>query len=83
MCNQHQVLLRRLLHISQTSTVADYVRRFSALVDQISANSSQSDPLDHLTKFLDGLRPAVRVLVAIQQPADLGSAYSLALLYEL
>jgi Trp operon repressor len=66
MRNQHQVLLHRMLHISQTSTVADYVQRFSDLVDQISAYSSRSDPLQHLTKFLDGLSPAVRVLVAIQ-----------------
>jgi hypothetical protein len=32
--------------------------------------------------FLDGLQPAVRVLVAIQQPVDLDTAYTLALLYE-
>jgi hypothetical protein len=82
MRNQHQVLLRRMLHISQTGTVADYVQRFSDLVDQISAYSSQSDPLQHLTKFLDGLSPAVHVLVAIHQPADLDAAYTMAFLYE-
>jgi hypothetical protein len=32
--------------------------------------------------FLDGLQPAVRVLVAIQQPVDLDTSYTLALLYE-
>jgi hypothetical protein len=36
----------------------------------------------YTTRFLDGLKPAVRVLVAIQQPPDLDTAYSLALLYE-
>jgi hypothetical protein len=31
---------------------------------------------------LDGLKPSVHLLVAIQQPGDLEIAYSLALLYE-
>ncbi|KAK1696848.1 hypothetical protein QYE76_013545 [Lolium multiflorum] len=82
MRNQQQVLLRCLYHISQTTTVEDYVQRFSDLVDQLQAHGTQSDPLHYLTKFLDGLFPAVRVLVAIQQPQDLDTAYTLALLYE-
>ncbi|KAK1610510.1 hypothetical protein QYE76_034183 [Lolium multiflorum] len=40
------------------------------------------DPVHYTTKFLDGLQPGVRILVAIQQPRDLDTAYSLALLYE-
>lgn len=36
----------------------------------------------YLTHFLDGLIPAVQVLVAIQQPEDLDVAYTMALLYE-
>jgi hypothetical protein len=39
-------------------------------------------PVHYITKFLDGLKPTVRVLVAIQQPATLDAAYTLALLYE-
>jgi hypothetical protein len=35
--NQHQTLVRRLFHIQQTTTVADYVYRFAQLVDQIAA----------------------------------------------
>lgn len=80
--NQHQVLLRRLYRIQQTSTVEDYVQRFSSLVDQISAHTSHPDQLNYLTRFLDGLIAGVRVLVAIQQPSDLDTAYTLALLYE-
>ena len=38
--------------------------------------------MHYTTRFLDGLKPAVCVLVAIQQPATLDAAYSLALLYE-
>jgi hypothetical protein len=80
--NQHQVLVRRLFHISQNSTVADYVQRFSQLMDQIAAYETRPDPVHYTTRFLDGLKPAVRVLVAIQQPPDLDTSYSLALLYE-
>jgi hypothetical protein len=38
--NQHQILVRRLFHISQTSAVEDYVRRFAQLVDQIAVYES-------------------------------------------
>lgn len=80
--NQHQGLLCTLFRISQTSTVADYVERFSELIDQLSAYESAPDPLHYVTRFLDGLKPSVRVLVAIQQPPDLDTAYELALLHE-
>jgi hypothetical protein len=80
--NQHQLLLRRLFHVSQTSSVEEYVQKFSDLVDQISAYEVQPNTLHYITRFLDGLQPAVRVLVAIQQPVDLDTAYTLALLYE-
>lgn len=56
------------------------MQRFFDLVDQISAYDTHPNPLNYLTCFLDGLKPAVRVLVAI--PADLDSAYTMALLYE-
>lgn len=80
--NQHQLLVRKLFHICQTSTVTDYVQRFAQLMDQISAYEHRPDPIHYLTRFLDGLKPGVRVLVALQQPKDLDTAYSLALLYE-
>jgi hypothetical protein len=35
--NQHQLLLRRLFHASQTGSVEEYVQKISDLVDQISA----------------------------------------------
>uniref|UniRef100_A0ACD5VQZ5 Uncharacterized protein n=1 Tax=Avena sativa TaxID=4498 RepID=A0ACD5VQZ5_AVESA len=82
MRNQHQVLLRRLYHIQQTGTVEDYVQRFSDLIDRILAYDSHQDPLHYLTRFLDGLKPVVRVLVSIQKPDTLDEAASLALLWE-
>lgn len=80
--NQHQILVRMLFHIHQTTTVEDYVHRFAQLIDQIVAYESRPDPVHYTTCFLDGLKPQVCVLVAIQQPRDLDTAYTLALLYE-
>jgi hypothetical protein len=82
MRNQHTILLRRFYHISQTNTVEDYVQRFSDLVDQLAAYEPHPESIRNMTRFLDGLKPAVRVLVAIQQPEDLDTAFTLALLYE-
>jgi hypothetical protein len=80
--NQHQILVRCLFDMYQITTVEDYVARFSALMDQISAYESRPDPVHYTTWFLDGLKQGVRILVAIQQPKGLDIAYSLALLYE-
>jgi hypothetical protein len=38
--------------------------------------------MHYTTRFIDGLKPAIRMAVAIQQPHDLDSAVELALLYE-
>lgn len=40
------------------------------------------DPLHYLTRFLDGLKAPVRLMVALQKPRDLDAAYELALLHE-
>ena len=80
--NQHQTLLRQLFRIAQTSTVADYVDRFADLYDQLSAYEEIPNTLHYTTRFLDGLKPGVRVAVALQKPKDLDSAYDLALLHE-
>lgn len=80
--NQHQALIRRLFHISQTSTVVDYFDRFAELLDQITAYETAPDPLHYTTRFLDGLQPGIRILVALQQPQDLDRPYQLALLHE-
>jgi hypothetical protein len=80
--NQHRTLVRRLIQISQSTTVLDYVERFSALYDQLSAYEIAPDSMHYTTRFIDGLKPAIRMAVAIQQPHDLDSAVELALLYE-
>jgi hypothetical protein len=80
--DQHQALLRQLYHIQQTSTVTDYVDRFSELIDQLSVHEASLDVLHYTTRFIDGLTHSVRAVVAIQKPVDLDTAYSLALLQE-
>lgn len=80
--NQHASLLRKMFHICQTSTGGIYVEEFSQLMDQLSAYGHHPDPLYYVTRFIDGLKPAVRLMVAIPLPGDLDAAYQLALLHE-
>lgn len=58
------------------------MEQFSELFDQISAYENNPDTVHYVTRFVDGLKPAVRMLVALQQPEDLDAAYQLALLHE-
>lgn len=80
--NQHQNLLQQLFRISQTSTVVDYVERFANLYDQISTYEEAPNHLHYTTRFLDGLKPGVRVAVALWKPRDLDAAYDLVFLHE-
>jgi hypothetical protein len=51
-------------------------------MDQIAIYESRPHPLCYTTRFLDGIKLGVHILVAIPQPKDLYMTYSLALLYE-
>ena len=75
-------MIRQLYHIRQTSTVADYVERFSELVDQLIAYEHSTDPMYYTIRFMDGLRDNIRSIVLVQRPSSLDTAYSLALLQE-
>ncbi|XP_073360196.1 uncharacterized protein [Aegilops tauschii subsp. strangulata] len=80
--NQHQTLLRRLFRIAQTTIVEDYVERFAELCDQLTAYEEAPNSLHNITRFLDGLKPGIRMVVALQKPKDRDAAYELALLHE-
>uniref|UniRef100_A0ACD5VUE0 Uncharacterized protein n=1 Tax=Avena sativa TaxID=4498 RepID=A0ACD5VUE0_AVESA len=80
--NQHATLLRRMFHIYQLTTVEAYVEEFSQLMDQLPAYGKHPDPLYYITRFMNGLKPTVRLMVAILLPEDLDEAYQLALLHE-
>lgn len=80
--DQQETLLRQLFHIRQTTTVADYVERFSSLVDQLVAYDSPPDALYFTTRFIDGLREDIKPSVAVQRPSTFDTACSLALLQD-
>lgn len=80
--NQHQSLIRKLYKLVQNGTVEDYVKQFSELIDQLASYEEKPDPLHYITRFIEGLKPSVRVLVAVQLPQDLETAYNIALVHE-
>jgi len=80
--NEHESPLRQLFHIKQTTSVVDYVDRFTQLVDQLVAYDTPGDSLFFTTRFIDGLRDDVRAVVAVQRPSNLDTACSLALLQD-
>ncbi|CAO2191183.1 unnamed protein product [Urochloa humidicola] len=78
----HELLIRQLFHIKQLTSVADYIERFSGLVDLLTTYETHTDPLYFSMKFVDGLKPEIRSAVLVQRPQDLDSACVLALLQE-
>ena len=80
--DQQESLIQQLYHIRQTTTVADYVERFSELVDQLIAYEHSTDPMYYTIRFMDGLRDDIRSTVLVQHPSTLDTACSLALLQE-
>lgn len=80
--DQHELLIRNLFHIKQTSSVAEYVERFSTLMDQLVAYGSHTDPLYFTMRFVDGLRDDIKSVVMVQRPSNWDSACVLAQLQE-
>lgn len=78
--DQRDHLSRQMFHIHQTSTILDYVERFYSLFDQLKAYQTEPDMHYYTTRFVDGLD--IRIVVAIQRPSNLDTAYVLALLQE-
>ena len=78
--DQHESLIRQMFHIKQTTSLTEYVDKFSQLVDQLEAYHFVTDPLYYTMCFLDGLKDDIKVLVAVQRPSDLDIACTLALL---
>jgi hypothetical protein len=80
--DRKEVLIRQWFHIAQDSSVSEYVEKFDGIMHQLLAYNS-SLPLNYfVTKFVEGLKPAIRSGVLMQKPQDLDSACSLALLQE-
>ena len=79
---QHELVIRKLFHIRQTSTVQDCVDRFSELIDLLVTYEHTTDPLYYTMKFIDGLRDDIKSVILVQRPGDLDTACALALLQE-
>jgi hypothetical protein len=79
---EFEQLLRQFSRLRQTGTVAEYAVQFNTAMNCLLAHHRSWDPLYFVTQFVDGLRADIRVVVMVQQPKDLDSAVSLALLQE-
>jgi hypothetical protein len=80
--DQRDKLSRQMLHIHQSSTVTDYVARFSTLFDQLKAYQPNPKMHYYTTRFVDGLRHEIHIVVALQHLPNIDTAYTLALLHE-
>lgn len=63
--DQQELLIRQLFHIKQTGTVAEYVAKFTELIDQLIAYGHSTDQLYYITHFIDGLRDDIRSTVLV------------------
>lgn len=80
--DQHESLIRKLFHVKQTSTVLEYIERFSDLVDQLIAYSTATDPLYYTIGFIDGLRSELKAMIRVSRPQNLNAAVAMALVQE-
>lgn len=51
-------------------------------MDQLTAYEPNPDMLHYTTRFIDGLKPDIRLIVVVQRPIDLDTAYSIAVVQE-
>jgi hypothetical protein len=77
---EHEMLLRRLFQIRQTSSINEYIEAFIALVDQLKAYGKHPDPLYYTQRFIDGLRDEIKAIVLVQRPSSLDTTCVLSLL---
>jgi hypothetical protein len=80
--DEHDLLIRKMLHIKQTGTVTEYISQFVELIDQLAAYESPADPRHYTMKFIDGLRHDICSTIFVQLPKDLDTACTLAALQE-
>jgi hypothetical protein len=80
--DQHELLLRQLFHIKHTSTISDYIDKFTDLYEQLKAYNPNPNKLYFTTRFVDGLCEDIRSVVMASRLQDLDTACTLALLQE-
>lgn len=75
-------LLRQLFNLRQTDSVSEYTSQFNDLVHFLLAHSSSWDPALFPSRFVDGLKDEIRVVVIVHNPRDMDTDVSLAYLQE-
>ncbi|XP_040381702.1 uncharacterized protein LOC121054888 [Oryza brachyantha] len=80
--DRHQNLIRQWIHLIQTGTVSEYVEIYDSVMHQLLAYDEAAPPSYSVTRFIEGLKQDIRVVVMVQKPQDLDTACSLALLQE-
>lgn len=80
--DQHESLIRQMFQIKQTTTVQDYVDRFTKLLDQLKAYNASTEPLFYTQRFIDGLKPELKAIILVVKPQSLDAAISMALAQE-
>jgi hypothetical protein len=66
--DEHELLLRRLFQIRQTSPITEYIDQFVALVDDLKAYAKHPDPLYYTQCFIDGLRDDIKSCSSCSSP---------------
>jgi hypothetical protein len=79
---QHNLLIRQFFHLKQLGNVADYVEQFDGILHQLLAHDPNMQPALITSRFIDGLRDDIKVVVIVHRLVDLDAACSLALLQE-
>ena len=67
-CDRHQTLIGQFYSIRQTTTVADYIERFEAIINLLNSYSESIHPYYFLTRFVEGLGTDIRAVVMVQCP---------------
>nr|CAE03017.3 OSJNBa0091D06.2 [Oryza sativa Japonica Group] len=80
--DRQQALIRQWIHIRQEGFVSEYVEKFDSLMHQLLAYDNSLLPVYFVTKFVEGLRSDIRVVVLVQRPQDLDSTCAITLLQE-
>jgi hypothetical protein len=80
--SKHTFLMRQMLALSQTSTVAEYTTKFNTLRHQILLEDPFTSEVFFVERYLTGLRPDIRTAVVLHCPQDVDTAGLLASLQE-
>jgi hypothetical protein len=78
--DQHELLLRQLFHIKHTSTISNYIEKFTDLYEQLKAYNPNPDKLYFATRFINGLHEDILSVVMVARPQELDFACTLTLL---